>query len=42
MPADLVDPDHRPLGLQIVELPPQLSLLFVNRQRRYCGYLLWS
>ena len=32
VPADLVDPDHRPLRLQIVELLPQPGLFLVDRQ----------
>ena len=39
VPADLVDPDHRPLGFQIVELLPEPGSLRVDRQRGDLGQL---
>ena len=39
VPGDLVDPDHRPLGLQVVELPPEPGLFLMDRQGRDLGHL---
>ena len=39
VPADLVDPDHRPFRLEIVELLPEPGFLLVDGQRGDLGHL---